>query len=498
MKLLTYIALLIFPACISAQNYSPFNPSVSKRFFNVDSLADDSYFFYADSVLQIGDTAHYYNYRPITGSFEEFDPENCQFWGGVVYLCDTNRFTGNIIRFNSITNTLAFSNYLSENITFDFSLGLNDSSLIYEDSSHQYWLKCSAETIETFWNCTDSVKQFTILQYDHFNNPVNSEINNYIIRLSKNHGLLSFLSVYSFPESYTLLNLMGQTNPGMGAYSIRNEDLYPYHIGDVLQYVGVGSGGSNPNGWGWLLTSYEVTSRVETPDSVIINFSYFSASQPNPEPWNGGWANYGYHMPNPLKYQKNKFYLEIPHDHKYIPSNSRPVFMNEGISTHCSVSNDNISFNERFVFYCDSCFCFGNADGHGTYINSYTAVKNIGITRGDKTAYNWQNSPNFSFWIRYFKVGNYECGTRQYLHNASLSDSEIRIYPNPAADYVIIDSPLNYNKIALKNLMGQDLEVVYTYENNIYKLSLDNLPAGGYLLSLTYENNVFVRLIIKQ
>lgn len=499
MKILTYISLFAFPFCVSAQNYAPFNQLISKRFYNINNISEDSHYFHADSVSQIGDTTYYHNYRPIIDSSWDLEPgDDCQFWGGVVYVLDTNRFTGNTVRFNSSANTLVFANHLSENIQFNFSLGINDSSLIYEDSTYTYWLKLTAETIETFWDQTDSVKIFTILQYDHLNNAVNSEIHNYTIRLSKNHGLLSFLTVYSFPQAVKLLDLKGQTNPAMGAYSIRYEDLYPYQVGDILQYKGSASGSSTSFGYGWLLTSYEVTSREETADSVKIYFSYFTAQPPIPFPGGGSWATYGYHLPNPLIYPKNKFYVEIPTNHKNVPASGKPIFINENISTHCNISNDDITIGEKFVSFCDSCLCFGGADGYGSYVSSRSAVKNIGITWGNKIAYNWMDNINYSFNLIYFKIGNYECGERQYLNNTNLHDPVIKIYPNPAEKYIIIESPLNYKKIILKNMLGQEFNVAYTHENNSYKLSLDDLPSGDYFLNLTYESQVQVKLIVKQ
>ncbi len=59
----------------------------------------------------------------------------------------------------------------------------------------------------------------------------------------------------------------------------------------------------------------------------------------------------------------------------------------------------------------------------------------------------------------------------------------VKVYPNPATDYLFIKSNLNYQS-TLYNVAGQRV-----LESSSKQLSVIDLPTGAYLLQLKSENN---------
>jgi hypothetical protein len=81
------------------------------------------------------------------------------------------------------------------------------------------------------------------------------------------------------------------------------------------------------------------------------------------------------------------------------------------------------------------------------------------------------------------------------------SESEVKIYPNPANNYVILEGlPMkSETKITLKNMLGQQLgaDRIITGESKV-RIDMQNLPDGIYLVSLVSGGQNQVIRIIKQ
>ncbi len=74
--------------------------------------------------------------------------------------------------------------------------------------------------------------------------------------------------------------------------------------------------------------------------------------------------------------------------------------------------------------------------------------------------------------------------------------SEIKIYPNPATDYVYIKTP---NSIQIKSVMLIDMngKVAKQIQNHLEKIEISNLQQGVYLLQITTETGSISKRIIK-
>ncbi len=80
------------------------------------------------------------------------------------------------------------------------------------------------------------------------------------------------------------------------------------------------------------------------------------------------------------------------------------------------------------------------------------------------------------------------------------SESLLRVYPNPANNYLTIesDNDLKLNSIGIFSLSGIE---IFNYEINTmkqYKLNIQSLAPGIYILKLNSSNGIYIRKMVKQ
>lgn len=83
------------------------------------------------------------------------------------------------------------------------------------------------------------------------------------------------------------------------------------------------------------------------------------------------------------------------------------------------------------------------------------------------------------------------------LNTDEVSDKEIRIYPNPVTEKLVIEmSDMKFTKVTLVNAVG---EIVFAQEINSGKAEIDmsNFPKGVYFL-ITNGKNIKAEKIIKR
>ncbi|MEL7120237.1 MAG: T9SS type A sorting domain-containing protein, partial [Bacteroidota bacterium] len=82
--------------------------------------------------------------------------------------------------------------------------------------------------------------------------------------------------------------------------------------------------------------------------------------------------------------------------------------------------------------------------------------------------------------------------------NSKISDSEIKLYPNPTSDMLRIDFGKNYTKlkrIEVFNAMGQSVKVITTIDDEI---DVSSLSSGLYFVRLELENGIQIKRLVKQ
>ncbi|MBT8266370.1 MAG: T9SS type A sorting domain-containing protein [Flavobacteriaceae bacterium] len=76
-----------------------------------------------------------------------------------------------------------------------------------------------------------------------------------------------------------------------------------------------------------------------------------------------------------------------------------------------------------------------------------------------------------------------------------INTNSIKIYPNPTADYVYIDSNLQFKTIDVYDINGRR---VARHQENLNQIDLRNLSGGVYFLYLIYEEKKLFKRIIKK
>lgn len=93
-----------------------------------------------------------------------------------------------------------------------------------------------------------------------------------------------------------------------------------------------------------------------------------------------------------------------------------------------------------------------------------------------------------------FCEGNFEnCDIISATKELDVSESEIKIYPNPATDFITIESTVKYKGISLVNTSAIN---VFRFVN-VNKINLNGLPSGMYICCFELENGgvLYKRLI---
>lgn len=99
------------------------------------------------------------------------------------------------------------------------------------------------------------------------------------------------------------------------------------------------------------------------------------------------------------------------------------------------------------------------------------------------------NTPNFDFLVARFNVGAAGLNTSESAVNA-----ELKVFPNPATDYLYIRSKEKIIKTEIFNALGQ----LVRSNGEIKTIHIRDLPAGIYYLTITAENGKYRQKFIKK
>lgn len=487
-RLFTILLICFVPSLLTAQNYAPFKSDVSKRFFEVGNPASDEYFFYADSVHTNGSQTTFHQYYT-TQTTDYFEDADCIFWGGGSTMTLDTTWLGNQIVYNSTSRNLELYNDANDVLHFDFSLTFNDSSLLYQDANNKYFIKYIGAQSENVYAVQDSVKKFRVIHYDLLGNVVSSPLHNFEIKLGKNLGLISFFDTYNFPQTETPVQLKGQLNPLVGSYQMTYEELFDWHIGDVLQYRGT----YRPANYFDQSVEYRtitITNRVEDVNTVTISFtesSFVSDSLPQ------GLHNvYNIHYPNPLVIPKNSDLLEKPFNRAW--TETHPLaFYDEDSTNFCGTDKYALYMTGGFLQYCDSCRCFGPVDGFGSSYPITRFTKGLGRTYNTEVGYGpIQSLPSYNAELIYYHVNGEQCGAQAFMGiNENISEV-LTVFPNPTSD--ILQTSIAFTACTIYDIHGKK---VYISNTNTSKIDVSFLRHGMYTLELVIDQQTIRKNFVK-
>lgn len=413
MKIVLVLSILFtFEYCYT-QSYFPFYPDNPARFEN--TITSESYYHYPTGSYYLNDTLNIYPYGIVIDEMNPSIPQICLSWGGE-QLSDTT-WLGTIISYDTTLQELILKNQFNELLSFNFGIGINDSSIIYIDGLDSYYLKYVNLNQENVLDSTDYVKTFTINKYDNSGNIVSSSLNNFEIKLSSKYGLVSFIDCFHFPTLETSLQLKGfvyDNGIANGFYQITEEEMRPWHIGDTIVYSGLIG---NTNGSTQSYKFYSVIDRVETIDSVWIYFNIEEQVSSNSGPGGGSPPEpYNINIPNPLIYSKNK----VVHSNPY-GSTIGNTLTTVNDSSNCYVNGLSYTRQDITLYFCPEEFIFPSFDAYQTWLSTANYSEGVGITHSHSEQFGPGSIYSPYYNLVYSNIGGVQCGTPMTLGIESLS-----------------------------------------------------------------------------
>jgi len=475
MKSLLILFALIQTSLLNAQTFQPFKSSQPKRFENIDNL-NSNHFFYSTYESVSGDTVINLQYLRESDNTIDVSGTSCEGWGGSIVPTVDTTWLGREIKYNALTKELIVENNTNEILAFDFNLPLGDSSLFYQNSSYNYYLRNDGFSEEFVIDSLDWVKTFTLWKFDLFDNIEPSVLNGFEIKLSENYGLISFIECNQFPLVEARMILKGQLYPTIGYYQLTMDEIFPWQVGDTLQTKGIIS---NMN-WGTGTISHKIFSiqnRVETSDSVWIYLTIDEQVDYTPYGATNYPSPYNISYDNPIVFKKGDNISDRPNN----------MIDYEGITTF-NDSADFCGYKSRyhitgeFINYCEDCDCFTPYDGFGNSILTNTYISGMGQTHKSVNNYG-PITQNIHANLIYSKINGVECGDFAPL-NLSEKTINLKLYPNPVKDLLFYEINEKIEGISVSNLQGKNQEVSL-YDGYI---DLSILPQGCYFILFNLEN----------
>lgn len=492
---LILIAFFLISICGYTQNFQPFSMDSHKRFECVtdNSLPDE--FFYAIGSETTGTTLHLDHFLKRGAEWTELEPVECPFWGGALHRVDTT-WLGINSSYDSMTETLVLQNGEDEELTFDFGMTIGDSSQFYQNSELNAYIIAESGSQESILGYVDEIRNFRIQLYDPDGSSYDSPLNGQIIQLGIELGLISFFSVQDFPSSQQFYTLKGQTEPQIGDYMMTYDQIYPWHEGDEIQYLGR----VEIYNFGLFKTyqHIQVTSRVETPDSVFI---YYDSSMlyeafgmiSNDLDDFFEFEVMTIQLPNPIAFRKNTYIIDKPLEYVELTNGELHTSILEAEST-CNGSMILRSRADHELF-CDGCTCLGGVDGFMLTFPVWHYEEGHGIRLRTFNVYGPPESPSRSAYSIYTNIAGVECGE---LFTVGLEDLELNfeIFPNPATDQVKIARP-NQHKASyfIYDATGRAVKNE-ALRNELIDIS--DLDKGLYLIQLSSGKQKGSSILIKE
>jgi hypothetical protein len=147
--------------------------------------------------------------------------------------------------------------------------------------------------------------------------------------------------------------------------------------------------------------------------------------------------------------------------------------------------------------YTVDAICSVSTDMGTTFTNTFDGpIANSIVSQSGGTIY-FLVSPKFTG-----EAGTYDLSltvTRYPLGINNLTSDAIKIFPNPAKDFLMIDLTAfegNFNQIRIMNNQGEQVVTVNPNGDQAFRVKVDNLSEGIYFLQLETENGVYSKKFI--
>jgi hypothetical protein len=487
MKKISLLILVLLAFLYSnAQNYAP--------------LIKNKVSYYSDS---INIYATYITDSNVFNNISSFNFNNSLQYQDNSLNCHYNIapwWIGNKCKIYHDTLLQLFNNKMQP-INISFNTGLNQSQLMFETDSIDFWIRQTHIEQADIFGEIDTLKHFTIEVTDKAKQPINTHTySNATIALSKEHGFTQAINFYFFPdlpiEYFNILDrkicpkfsLAGYTNASSGVKNLTFESIFDFDTGDVFHEVKLkrSSGWSSPisidDDSSWIQTT--ITGRINYTDSI----TYFLNKKTYTKMLRIRDKNFT--STDTLIHQEQKT-TYIKNNYKLL--NAEPIDLNTNFADCNLISDDGLPgkrINYFSIQYRDTCLNLIPDGNHQTF--SY--YKGIGGGYYEWLGYDPLFNPYDIFKLVYFKKRGAEWGVPFPETTGLLKTTDynnlLSVFPNPFKDKIHISfNGLNpiYYKVKIFDIQGK-IQLSTELNNNI-EIDASELKPDIYFMFIENEFN---------
>lgn len=495
MKSIFYTFLItILPFLLQAQNYQSVNGS-DKYFARTTQYADydNIIAIHIDSVqtAQNGDI-YYFPYRIMRDT--SFNWDEC--------VMDTAApsFAGKQITIKSNGDNF-FLNRENKELVIKTGANLNEvwDFAIIDDV--QYKAKITGISLETIGGITDSIKTIELQAFDLSGNPVENLMTGKELLLSKEHGLLSVLNFYEFPEDTAAYYYTDYQPLTWG-------DIYNFEIGDYFIYIY-----HHMDSWGGGQINYPPNYKVVEIQDIHYYPNHDSVTLTQKVRYINNVLEY-YPEPHFIVTVSDTVLTEtvnslndrvtdyFPHQHTNFPCSDNYFYISNSVA--CSNYDvysicDNISHSHDCDFDTK---CYHHAFEGIPYYFIYS--EGLGQTHYYREEFSIGGGLD-EWYLQYYRKGTKTWGDPTILSTPeSVRDRQLIIAPNPAENEIKITLPSAAKGTSEIEIIAPDgrkemkTNIVNLSVNNTLTLNISTLPSGLHFLVLKSGNEVYTVKFIKK
>jgi len=423
------------------------------------------------------------------------------------YNCFTpygNSWIGKKVIIKNNGYNLFFNSY-NDTIKIKTNAKINESWTTYylKDSIKIIAQVKSIDTL-TILGQRDSVKTIGFQAFDKNMNPIIAYLNDNPILLSKNYGLVRMLNFNLFPNAATEyfneklepFTLIGLSNPTLGVQNLTWFEAFDFKVGDELHIFNETSDWFPGNGYlTTIKTKLKYIERLDAKDSIVYRIDREESTFKRIEKWDSTTYVFVHDTINAV-YRRDDVFDILPGEPIVSESQAYANSMTYGNT----ITKSKASELGPIFPSPDNCWHQLMADGCLT-VDIY--IKGFGgpyySCRGNMFGSLVSNERS----LVYYKKGLTTWGTPLDITDVTTIENydDIKVYPNPASDFVTIESTTGKTEkfvLQIMDMQGRQVLMNNIELNSIYKLDIKGLKEGAYLLKLQNGEKQISKMIIKK
>lgn len=484
-RILLLLAVLCTGSLLIAQNYQTFRSDRlyyyernSSSIMNVhfDSLKIDG----ADSIL-------FPNKSPLTLEYGCMQPDVASWIGERI-----------VIKEDGVN---VFFNYNHDSIKIKTLAEVSESWLAHKTDSTKIEATITKKELVPFIGYTDSVKTIEFQVYDLVGNEIDSKANSVVLKLSKNFGFFQSSAFYFFPDLYEeagvyyemdTTTMLGVNHPQMGLQNLTTFQLFDFNPGDEIHELDSGSTFSGTE----LTTTIKATiskylSRENYQDSIVYTV----------ERKTGILSKSG----TSLDYISNEETVRevIVPTELLDQTPGEMKFIDGGIELDYSTLSDSSktvrrSSEFRWEKTDDECWGLFIID-YIEFFSGFEYIKGLGGPYWYSQSY-WFPYTEQVKKLVYYKKGGETWGVPLSIdvgNSSSFVQNKPNVYPNPAKDWITIDTGNeSIQHIELLDMTGKLILTNAKVESGTVKIDLNGVSSGVYVVKVSTKDDQFIQKIL--